>query len=707
MRQDSIRKNQGAGVATSVSSERLNVVAPAYVQAKQTDPSGIVNALNSFANRKKNEQAQLAAEAERRAERQAVLDKEEQDKLTAAQGRSDQTLGNVDEDRMKVDELYAENVRVQQVEADGLTMMGSAIPELDAAMESPDFNLREWQQAKLQEMSREPGSLGARSLAAQNGFASQFLQQTTLHYAARQKDQLDKAATVGFNNLLFAGLRTGNASLKDLAILESRGASVGLTPEEVTSQVGKSLLDLYSSTGNAKYYKLAEQRGLLDTAEFGGDFLKQKAIIDEKWRAEREKAKTRDALDALQLYQQLDEMSQNHTLTPAFVSELVKSGRITLSQGEGWLGRQNTDLRAETAKAEAAAAKAAKEKEIADAVAAEMATVQSSFEAGQDALALAMSKNPDIPKKRWEDYANKKYATAVESLGAAHQMPDGPERDAAVAAAATTLNNAMRQAHAANMLPAMVQSTFSGISLDTPQRVVQLSKVYEDMKASGMGNFIRDNIPAGSYVVLESFRGLAEQVGPEEAVRLLADGRRPLDEVVSTVNGMAYRELAPIAKELSDDYDGNDSGTIEAALKQSAMASLLAGVPRDQVAELAKQHFQDHFTPFDGSPIPRSHIAHVDEESLQENAPAFVRDVLLPEIQEYASVSEVRLSYLRGRPGKFMLTSPSIPGDGIVRNPDGTMKVVDARDMIKRGSEARMAERKRLAEVLWESTNRN
>lgn len=687
MRPDINRKNQGIGGNPSQSTERLGVVAPSYVQARQTDPSGIMNALGNYGARKQREQDILSDKMARDAAKAAEEAQKEKDELDAARGRNDAVSRTVDEDEMAVNKVYMENVQVGYAEGAGFEFIAKATQEVDAVLES-GMSLQEWQNAKVQEYVGENEGLGAKALAAQTGFINQFLQQTNSIYASRQKDELDKQATLVFNNLLAKGLRSGDVSMEGLARLEQRGPGLGMSPDEITSQVGKTIYDQYRATGKEEYYKLAEQRGLLDTAEFGADFLTQRRINDEKRAADAAAKKTQDTLKVMQINMKFTQDAALGNLDLMEVRDAADAGWISQATAAGYgVKAINADM-ARAKEAEKEADTAAKEAEIVD-------LVTNAFGGGEDAIAMLDAQRPEL-QERLTKYANKKYATDFQAVVQAHTLPDGPEKQAALQTASNNLTASMKQAHRANRLPSLLQTTIGNVSLSSPQRFAQMSEVYETMKASGLGEFVRDNIPVGAYTKLENYSDLAVTLGPEEAMRRMVDGSRKIEDAREMVGGMRHRELAPVIKKLSAKFDNADVGVIEDAVRQVALAAVTDGADAETAAKLAESYFNDAFTTIDYAPVPRSHMAGVDEDSFKENTPAYVESKLLPEIQKIANINSVRLQYLKDRPGYFQLRSEDI-GGGTVTRADGTPWVVNARTMIEEGAAVRAANRKKYA----------
>lgn len=674
MRPDNIRKNQGVGFVTSQASQGLNVVAPSFVQARQTDPSGVVNALNDYADRKKHEQAQLNAAQAREAARLAEIDRQDKEELTGAQARSDVTQGTVDQSRM-TDRVYLQNAQMQEVENRFLKVSATAANELDVAMEEEGFDFNEWYQGTFNKGALDPSTLSGKALAKQNGFHSQLLQQTSAHYESRKRDLFDEKAEAGYEQLLRFTVLEGNRSPADLEAIEAKGAGIGLTEAEISEKSAKAVYQAYKATGNPEYYKLAEKTGML-YSDYGDNFIAQKRVNEEKAAAAAEAKRAQDAMQAVQDHIRWSTDATNGNLDLQEVVDAKNAGYITQAKVNSYATQQLNAMAAKTKEATTVAEKAAKEQAIVDSVSAE-------FGNGADSIALYLAKYPEH-RDDLTKYANKRHAIAIESVGQAAVMPKGPERDVALGRATTNLTDVMHQAHAANMLPSFLDDTFSGISLGAPQRLKQLSASYEAMKAAGLGELIRDNIPVSSYMKLETFSDMAEIMGEDEALRAMSLGSRKIEDVVKMVDGMAYRELREVTQKLNKKYDTGDAGVIENAIYQVATVALMQGADPEKVPALAEKYFNEAFTVFEGRPIPRSHLAGagVDEESFKTAVPTYVESVLLPEIQKIAGIKSVTLHHMQGRPGYFSLKSPDI-ANGTVTRADGSAWVVNARDMIE------------------------
>jgi t-SNARE complex subunit (syntaxin) len=627
-RQVRTQKNDGVGEARDFGRVGIDVVAHTDVQARQTDPRAMLNALGSW---------------ERQLMQQGAENIAARNELSGQEGMRDATLNRVDEERMKDDAAYSKGVAKNRTAARGYEWLAKSNVDLDAALkDDPNLDFEAWREGRLKEFLGSADAEGTLAIEDQNRFVAQFEQTMRARYEAKHAQIKLQEQTTSFADAMSSLLRAtgGKLTPEQLATAEKQygDENAALDEDERADVFGTLLLQQLGTDKNLNAYELAKSRGLLDKADWADKFERQKEATTQLIEREREEAIRNDMDRYMRVTQDLNRKARNGELTMAYLSKLHQSGEATDAEvRSAW----NTQLSYENQRYNTAL----KEREKAQ----HRAQLGAIALKGQAAIEVAIGTGVGT-RKEFKALFDQQWALAQ---GALLSGEDPAEAKKAMEAT-------MVIAQQAAIMPDGAKNFFEKADVSTPAFETHAS-LYREMKADGFADYFRNALSSAAYAKLERWdKFVAGGMSKAEATRKLASSVIPVEEAVKRTAQMQWRTITPAAKELSADLDVVTPAVVENMLATYVSGHIAAGLSDDEALEAAKQEFNDRIAVIDGFPVPRMWLASETggaAEQLAESWPRYRDEVLMPELTKRygTAIGELRLEPNLKKPGRFVV----------------------------------------------------
>jgi len=490
---DNVRAiTQDRGVA--LASKNFEVNAPATVQARQTDSSGVLRAVNGFAQAYSEKRSKEAAEAVEEAR---------------AQGFLDESIGRVDESKIGTVDGYGEGVTARRTEAIGLRTVNAALQELDTAINDPEFDFETFRQDKLREMvemSPEGQSPAARLQMAK--VASQFDKNLRGRYEAlaakKRLEDGQRSLAENFSAFLDSGMQSGEQVTQWMA---TRGAESGFDDDEVKAVAGTILLSRLGM-GDTKAYAMAEEAGLLVNPEMQAKFFQASQIAEAKAESARMDALKADVEGRTEAMMDIQRRLRAGTLDPAYALKIAERRPDLQGFVESALV-QSVGIEIQRAEAAAQAAQAA-----------ERAGQLRALVAGGDRRAVLAAQLSGVTDKELKDTA-----TSMVRESWLQSLSEDPEVQAAGRA---NIRFTVESLASAGLESPEVKRLFNSADPSNAAEFAQKVEIYRELEATPMRDYVRQQMDATTRASFDRYTSLVSagktpsQAAQEVATRRIA-----------------------------------------------------------------------------------------------------------------------------------------------------------------------------------------
>ena len=627
-----VRKDQQDLSSRTPSPVMPEVSATLNVQAEQNDASRLMAAIGSW-----RENLGYVDDRNRRAK--AVADTEAQkqaDKRNNAIGQRDAETGAFDEDLFAQSEAYKDGRNEMLGKAKGFAWYNQSLREMeDSVRKDPNFDYESWRKQKLADVYQ--GIDDPAQLESLNHSVGQFENNIRARYEAlradaEHKDAINVASDLAWNAAQAGSLKTA----KSFQALDSEFDKVGLTPEEKTKVLGRTAINAIE-LGDKNLYTLLRDSGhsVLQDSDFGPAIAKAEQMRIKRAQAEAEQHAQRNQIDILNT--KLDVMTKvnDGTLTVDNVRQLVQSGKLTASEGVGYMNAVGNTI-------EQQQKQAAKE-----AAATKLRT---------DALDLLQGGN--LSEAKGNEQLYKAAKDAVDGLATDGFMAWTQARQAndpqGMAKGAAAMDTSLALGRKNGILPEPIKARFENTEPSNPQFPI-VAERYRDMRAHGDWSFLKANLSAEARARLDGTANLMDTgMDAQQAAAHMASSFVS-DDVVNEQMQSNRIKIAHVPLEVARG-DAAMVGPVQTFVEEQIRANLKTGMSIGNAIALTKKQAKDNYSWIGGIPVNKGYGLPDDFEKLWDDVQ---RHVIKPELAKTLGSDATSNTYsvlpVNGEPGKMYI----------------------------------------------------